>query len=354
MQIDGHHTLTYVLARLVGFEHKDADIISYSAQYVDDATNSGIVKFNNGAMFSRISSAHEMSLYDMKHYMNAHENHLVWVPFHFLPGNDKLDAGKNPEGSFINKLICKPYSDVAVKMLDACMKDIDKPYFLHRVGITMHVFADTFAHQGFAGVVHDVNKVDDLECNNYDMSFFDKGLSKTLSEAFPMGHGAALTCPDMPFLNWQYINGLGEEIKRDNLELFINAAYDLYGQLGRVFEALGRKVNDINEKDFDVIRKNFESFKTDDGEERHQQWLKSIANGDFSFGAVNLEYIPKGLGSWKYEAIGQKASKDREDEEFEYKKEFLNSNWRNFHVALKAHRFDLINNILPQYNITVS
>ena len=97
MQIDGHHTLTYVIARMVGWTHEEADIISYSAQYVDDATNSGIVEFDNGA----ISSAHTMTAYDMKYYLDAHENHLVWVPFHFLPGNDGLSAGKNPEGSFI-------------------------------------------------------------------------------------------------------------------------------------------------------------------------------------------------------------------------------------------------------------
>ena len=39
MQIDGHHTLTYVLSRMAGFEHDEAYIIAHSAQYVDDATN---------------------------------------------------------------------------------------------------------------------------------------------------------------------------------------------------------------------------------------------------------------------------------------------------------------------------
>jgi len=118
MQIDGHHTLTYVLARMIGFEHAEANIVAHAAQYVDDATNAGNIEFTNGAMFSRISSAHTMEAYDLKHYLNAHENHLVWVPFHFLPGNDGKDSGENTEGSFIKKLICKPYSYVASDMLD--------------------------------------------------------------------------------------------------------------------------------------------------------------------------------------------------------------------------------------------
>ncbi len=225
MQIDGHHTLTYVLSRMAGFEHDEANTISHAAQYVDDATNSGIIQFTNGAMFSRISSAH--GTYDMRHHLDAHENHLVWVPFHFLPGNDGESAGTNPNGKFIKRLLCKPYSHVAVDMLDACMKDIDKPYGLHRLGITMHVFADTFAHQGFSGVVHNINKIKHLECHNHEMDFFDTLKSKALSRKFPMGHGAALTCPDMPFLYWSYTNGLGERIERNNLDLFMKASVQI-------------------------------------------------------------------------------------------------------------------------------
>ena len=120
MQIDGHHTLTYVLSRMAGFKHDEANIVAHSAQYVDDATNSGNLKFTNGAMFSRISSAH--GTYDMKHHLDAHENHLVWVPFHFLPGNGGEVAGENPDGSFINKLVCEPGSHVAYDLLDECMR----------------------------------------------------------------------------------------------------------------------------------------------------------------------------------------------------------------------------------------
>jgi len=52
MQIDGHHTLTYIAARLAGYTHNPASIIAYSAQYVDDATNAGVIHFDNGAMYN--------------------------------------------------------------------------------------------------------------------------------------------------------------------------------------------------------------------------------------------------------------------------------------------------------------
>lgn len=47
MQIDGHNTATYVAARLAGFTFADAEKIAYAAQYVDDATNGGIVQFES-------------------------------------------------------------------------------------------------------------------------------------------------------------------------------------------------------------------------------------------------------------------------------------------------------------------
>lgn len=58
MQIDFHHGVTYVTARLAGFDDREAEIVAYAAQYVDDATNSGLIGFTNGAMYKRISSAH--------------------------------------------------------------------------------------------------------------------------------------------------------------------------------------------------------------------------------------------------------------------------------------------------------
>lgn len=59
MQIDFHHAVTYVAARLAGFAEAEAETIAYAAQYIDAAT-SGIVCFNNQALYHRTSSAHKM------------------------------------------------------------------------------------------------------------------------------------------------------------------------------------------------------------------------------------------------------------------------------------------------------
>ena len=80
MQIDFHHGVTYVVARSAGLGHREAETVAYCSQYVDDATNSGVVHFDNGAMYSRISSAHKAL--DYRNFDKL-ANHHVWIPFHF-------------------------------------------------------------------------------------------------------------------------------------------------------------------------------------------------------------------------------------------------------------------------------
>lgn len=115
MQIDGHHTLTYVIARYAGGGGASRRIkVAYSAQYVDEATNYHPIHFDNGAMYDRIVSAHKML-----NYRNTQElaNHQVWIPFHFLPGNLSFSSNVKPDGRFIYRLVCKPDSAVARDML---------------------------------------------------------------------------------------------------------------------------------------------------------------------------------------------------------------------------------------------
>lgn len=353
MQKDFHHTVTYVCARMAGFEHTEAEKIAYAAQYVDDATNSGTIKFTNGAMYHRISSAH--STFDFKEHIDQYENHLVWVPFHFLPGNGGKASNENLDGSFIEKLVCFPGSFIASDVLDACIKDADKKYSLQRLGITMHVFADTFAHQGFAGKFHDINKINDLTLLNENQNFFDETKAKVANN-FPMGHGPALECPDKPYLEWEYINEYHNEPKRrNNTEIFMDAVRNLVGHLGNyLYQVENKSVLDEVESDYLKIEENFKTFREQSGDARHKRWLESIANGDFSFGPQQLKYISKGVGSWKYQALGQENDTDADSDIFEFKNDFLNSDWKLFHDALQAHRFDVIHDILPKYGICVA
>ena len=357
MQIDFHHAVTYVLARIAGFSSEESEIISHASQYVDDATTDGVVEFTNGAMYSRISSAHKtIDLHNTSDFIN----HTVWVPFHFLPGNGGLVAGENPEGGFINKLVCTPDSFVAQEMLEKCIADSDKPYALHRLGFTIHVLADTFAHQGFAGVIHDINDINELDIieavkpRTSILDFINRIISFFIDKALPLGHGAAFTYPDLPFLKWRYTNKLDQIIDRDNLDIYKKA-------VGSIFKSLKKYKNNnadfvtsqqISKEDLNQIFSNLANFTNKDGLIRHRQWIDSIANGAFSFGRENISYIAKGIGSWKYHALN--SENDHDTEAFVYSEKFLSSDWKRFHDALQKHRFEVIHDILSTYGICVS
>ena len=345
MQIDFHHAVTYVTARIAGFTHEEADIVAYSAQYVDDSTSRGIVCFDNHALYLRISSAHKSI--DLVNLVDA-ENHLVWLPFHFLPGNDGKNAGEKYEGRFINKIVCIPDSPPAREMVQAAIESRGKPYGLHRLGIALHVYADTWAHQGFAGVLHEVNEVEDAEetgASGVYANGLQNFLSRFLEDAIPpLGHGRAREFPDMPFLSWQYRNGLGKLVQRNNTEIFCQAADALCKamQAYRGVSAVGIGLGDMS-----VIRGQFTNLKAMDGEIRHQRWIETINNGVFSFGSAQIAYADKGPKSWKAQALGTSLDLPVHS----YKDEFLSSNWRLFHDALQLHRVTVLHDILPKYGI---
>jgi len=364
MQIDFHHAVTYVTARIAGFTHDEADIVAYSAQYVDDAVDDdhkndeskGVVHFDNGASYKRIHSAHEN--YDSGN-LHDDDNRLVWLPFHFLPGNGGInDRELNQGQNFIQKLICLPDSPPAKDMVQAAINDKGKGYSLQRLGIAMHVYADTWAHQGFAGVIHKVNKVDDAE-EIGNSGAFDKKLGHVLQDLFEhfplnLGHLHAGEFPDLPFLSWRYTNGLGELKLRNNAEFFLEAANAMCMEMQRYNGQTNP--TGISAKDKELMEDIFLGLKHTDGEKRHKAWIDIINKGFsdpkgirlFSFGSASIAYAKEGPDSWKEQALGSRYFFQKE---FHYTPAFLTSNWKLFHDALQFHRLAVLHDILPKYGI---
>lgn len=355
MQIDFHHATTYVLARMAGFPHEEADIIAYSAQYIDDSIVGGLLRFKGGPMYYRAPSAHAME--DIKHHLQTEENYVVWSIFHFLPGNEGKIIGDPTSGDFYDKIICKPDSEVARKMIEECIKYHEEEYSLHRLGITMHVYADTYAHQGFAGIMHEINAVTDVDLENEAEGVFDDFKSNFLSKTFAMGHGAVLTNPDKPYLRWSYTDSKDKRITRDNTKIFMEACGRLLGELLKYrVETIEGFIPDSThtEEDLQAIERNFKLFREPEGEERHKRWIASIANGDFSFGPQEIVYISRGEGSWKYEALGKKSLNERDDTIFDFSETFMASNYKRFHDAVQEHRLTILHDILPKYGICLA
>mgnify|MGYP001024853904 CR=1 FL=1 len=346
MQIDFHHAVTYVAARFAGFGHDEAAVVAHAAQHVDDATSDRRVVFDNRAMYTRIASAHKN--FD-PHNLDELESHLVWLPFHFLPGNGGAKAGTDPTGTFIDKIRCLPghRSPVAQDMIEATIQVRHKPNALHRLGITMHVYADTWSHQGFAGVLHRVNAVNHMEDIGSSRAFGPTWLGDIMGDLVPpLGHGQARIFPDMPFLRWAYENGRGEAIERNNPADFREAADAMCRAMQRFRAApeTGIPASDLERIGALFTRRDTTTVKAD---KRHRIWLAAIGAGEFSFGAGVLTYAEEGPASWRAQALG--TSEERAD--YPYAPAFLASHWKRFHDALQEHRLTLLHDILPKYGI---
>jgi hypothetical protein len=390
MQIDGHHAGTYVCARLAGFTDAEAKTIAYAAQYVDDATNEGVIQFANSEfLYMRIASAH--SMIDPSNLMDA-KNHLAWLPFHFLPGNDQLPAGQTPVGGELTQMACKPDSPVARDMLRRTLADKGTARGLHRLGIAMHVYADTFSHQGFIGALSPGNICEKPTSGDLSLDKRIKDASKKelweriwnglktvliffwistvmmirerkslirywrdIFKTNPLGHAAADTFPDQPFLKWSYQDWSGTTVHRDNPKIFMEA-FEMMTKAMQAWRADDRTMNlsmhsGINKGDAISLERLVLGFRDPKGKERHLQWLDAIRKGAFSFGAENVEYVAKDAGSWKEAALGTVKKRDNGYELYPFSTAFLSSDWKLFHDALQAHRLDIVHEILPSYGI---
>jgi hypothetical protein len=353
MQIDFHHAVTYILARLAGFAHGQATTVAYASQYVDNATNKGTIRFDNGSSYDRIASAHEV--FDVDSNCRNDEDYRVWVPFHFLPGNAGNRAEEPSTAPMERRLVCTPDSPLADDMWRECRAASGDSNGLHRLGITAHVYADTFAHQLFTGIRHDINLVFEIQHIDQNCADILDQCKSLAADMLKLGHGGALTDPDMPFLNWKYKNSFGQTVPRPNPEIFLHASNRLFSQF---VYYLGRDSGlAIEARDLTVINATINSNRSSDANARHQQWLSLLKGGAFSFGPlsdqelVELGYAAKGPGSWKNAALGTTKDQDSAQEIFHYDPAFETSDWKKFHEALKSHQRVVLDGILPNYHL---
>jgi hypothetical protein len=181
---------------------------------------------------------------------------------------------------------------------------------------------------------------------------FDRAAGRFVGDSLPLGHGAALSYPGRPYLRWRYRDSRGVTVVRDNPVGFVNAAHGMCIAMQRYM--VGRtdaEVPELSAYHREKLGSLFEAFKDTDGTLRHRNWLEEIAHGAFGFPPVRLACKAKGVGSWKYQAIGTRRLKDKKTDRFTYDPSFLGSGWKLINDALEAHRFEVIKVILPRYGI---
>lgn len=245
MQKDMHYYGTYAMALAAGIPARDAAVIAYAAQFVDDSTKYDSGTHGDGGFLYAITTAHHPAQALIRspkdHACNLEEQRKIWVPFHFFPGG----VGE----TFQEKLLCIKDSPLVNAMLDNALKiALEKPYRLELMGICAHVYADTFSHYGFSGISSSYNAVAQKSFSfvkepsqgmkNYLLEKFDLFSEKFVGSGAEiasknLGHGAVATMPDRPYLHWRFIfdkprphNGTVSE--RENAKTFLEACEKLH------------------------------------------------------------------------------------------------------------------------------
>ena len=141
----------------------------------------------------------------------------VFLPFHFFPGDPDYGGAGRMDGRR-NHWSCTPNSTGVKELLKRALKSRS----LYRVGIGLHTFSDSWAHQNFSGKLEDWNAVDE-------------------SSLIPnIGHAQLLTLPDETDAEWEDPRLNGENRSIRNGERFMESARKIYRYLctymGRSFD----------------------------------------------------------------------------------------------------------------------
>jgi len=366
MQEDMHYYGTYAMARAAGLSIDHAKTIAYAAQYVDDSTSRGSEVHADGGMFQAIATAHTGA----EAIENAAVDHLeqrqVWVPFHFFPGGTG--------DSLSEQLVCHCDSALAQEMVSNHIEyatSVADQYGLELMGVTAHVYADTFAHYGFSGVSSRRNKVDgasfhldvkDPGVKAYIMGKFSSFLTKytprflvrnfrnfashgASAATGALGHGAVGTYPDRPFLRWRftYLNG-DDSGWRENQKTYLEGCRKLHAAFSEFAVKAGISSNPV---EFDAIEGQVKAVLAVEGakDERIRAWKEAIEQ-DKLFVSDSNEALYYSQHDW-----------EQQKDAFEYMKhsnEMLEKEVYRFHQAAIYHRDYTLKQLLPKHGIVVT
>lgn len=200
MNVEFHYYTVYYLAQQAGFSDDEAEVLAYSSQYLDNALVSYEVKHSSGVYQTLVT--HHFGFWDRGQEWD------VWVPFHFFPAGNDAERPTRRDGAR-NAFDVQPNSARAKTMLVSALKSRN----LYRVGIALHTYADTWAHQNFSGRNEEWNRIDPR------------------SPLPPVGHAQAYRDPDAIDASWSDPRLLPPGDAVSNRRRFLAAAARIYRYL---------------------------------------------------------------------------------------------------------------------------
>ena len=319
MNKDFHYYATYCAAIIAGFSHEESLTICSGALFVDMCTRTFLAKINGPRMAATTQLTLEMA--DARtDILGLQDITRIWSSFHFLP-RDLYAKKRKRSRIYMDKfrLICGPNGDLVVETVK-----LAKNKGPEAAGVAMHVLADTWAHQHFAGTPS-------LVINNTNDYFYeliqqngkvykkpivfghnpstpenvDKGIyTNTVFQAnensvMNLGHGRAGHLPDYSFIRYKYLPAWNDykEMVKDNqsdyLHAFAQMVYALGYLRGQYDDFLKNVYAWKSIEPFEhTIRKILSIRRTDDSEDwkAFGEYLSGYEIRDFNLEGFQTEY----------------------------------------------------------------
>jgi hypothetical protein len=200
MNAEFHYYAVYFLCLRAGMDRERCSDIAFASQYVDNA----IVAYDidDGGFRYRTEVTQNYIFWDEATLRE------IYLPFHFVPGDLERARAERVDGA-ASRWTVTPDSPLSKELLLAALRTGDD----FRLGIALHSYADTWAHQHFSGRIEACNVVDP---------------SSPLPAA---GHLQALRSPDDAVGIWQDRRLRLGLSRVDNCARFLAAARRIYRYL---------------------------------------------------------------------------------------------------------------------------
>lgn len=347
MKTDMHYFGVYALARAAGMRPGPAEIVATASEYTDDAVWDKEAFLEDGRCILAELTGHR--LLDFKNADNE-DQRKVWLPFHFLPGGE----GKTPT----DRLLCGKNSPVAKKMVKRNTAiAAQAPYGLYLMGITAHVYADTFAHDGFMGANHSYNAIAagsiELEVaengvldyiQNKAKQFLEGVVAYGLSQTFPLGHAAATTYPDRPYLRWRYVRAAdGKTVERENPKDYLDACRAMHEMFQDYLEKVPKHGQSRTAKQWRQIRHGLKKIIELEADKpaRIRAWKKAIRENRLFGGTTRIPVYKGPRWSASIDDLEPEKIPKNMDKLPVYR----------FYQAARIHRAQVLSNILPPNDV---
>lgn len=268
MDISFHYFAIKTVARAAGYDEQQAQRIATFSQFIDDfnwyayfragnipdyikSPNMDIVYNETLKIINPVTTGFS-DWFDIATLILPRSQRYTVSPYHFIPqdnqsartGDKRSVPATLDDSSYISTELCELQNDISAGR-------INESDSLMKMGMLLHTFADTYAHQLFTGFSDTVNSVkltrvtdnitseDVTQKYNFWIEQWIAKLEKVIKIKLPtIGHMAIAHIPDLSHLSFEmeykrYDGSIGHH-GRSNTTTFITACNQIYHYMRRI------------------------------------------------------------------------------------------------------------------------